>query len=292
MTPFIPEICVTRHSLVNRRLMDPTTRQEGSVTGYSSSPHVSRRRQRRHSSSAQGPQLDIGPLPCDERAFLGKESFLTFEHSTSMGDEQGHGWAPTWDESSTPTPVRASRRHSSFLLSHQAPSSADTPGFDMSPIAPLPEDVSSSRIHEVTVVSEQGSHAKGVDPLILSCHQTNPEAYRPGRTHRESTATSSQGSREDMAPSRRYHSVNFPNTLSNRPRKCRLRPIQSPSRQPEHKTVSNADPWRLPHPTNPVRVAFTESTAPFSLHPRLHPRLHSRAWHQRPWPFPRQRFRR
>ena len=146
--------------------------------------------------------------------------------------------------------------------------------------------------HEVTVVSEQGSHAKGVDPLILSCHQTNPEAYRPGRTHRESTATSSQGSREDMAPSRRYHSVNFPNTLSNRPRKCRLRPIQSPSRQPEHKTVSNADPWRLPHPTNPVRVAFTESTAPFSLHPRLHPRLHSRAWHQRPWPFPRQRFRR
>ena len=185
MTPFIPEICVTRHSLVNRRLMDPTTRQEGSVTGYSSSPHVSRRRQRRHSSSAQGPQLDIGPLPCDERAFLGKESFLTFEHSTSMGDEQGHGWAPTWDESSTPTPVRASRRHSSFLLSHQAPSSADTPGFDMSPIAPLPEDVSSSRSSRVSRghssfgarLSCQGSRSP--DPLMSSnkSRSISPRTY-------------------------------------------------------------------------------------------------------------------
>ena len=71
-------------------------------SGYSSSPHVSRRVQRGHSSFAQGPQLDMRPLPLLK---LSEESFPTFEHSTSMGDEQGKGWAPTWDESSTPTPV-------------------------------------------------------------------------------------------------------------------------------------------------------------------------------------------
>ena len=54
--------------------------------------------------------------------------------------------------------------------------------------------------------------------------------------------------------------MNFPSTLGNRPRKCRSRPIQSPHRQPKHKTGSNAGPSRLPHPTNPVRVAFTGST--------------------------------
>ena len=108
--------------------------------------------------------------------------------------------------------------------------------------------------------SSFGAKLSGVDPLILSCRQTNPEAYRPGRPHRESTAPSRQGSREDIAPSRRCHSANFPNTLSNRARKCRSRPIQSPHRQPKHKSGSNAGPLRLPHPTNPVRVAFTEST--------------------------------
>ena len=55
---------------------------------------------------------------------------------------------------------------------------------------------------------------------IPSCHQTNPEALRPGHPHREGTAPSRQGSREDIAPSRRCHSVNFPNTRGNRPRKC------------------------------------------------------------------------
>ena len=54
--------------------------------GYSSSPRVSRHGQRRHSSFAQGPQLDVRPLPCNERAFLSEESIPT---STSMGDEQG-----------------------------------------------------------------------------------------------------------------------------------------------------------------------------------------------------------
>ena len=54
---------------------------------------------------------------------------------------------------------------------------------------------------------------------IPSCHQTNPEACRPGHPRRESTAPSRQGS-PHIAPSRRCHSVNFPNTLGNRPRKC------------------------------------------------------------------------
>lgn len=39
--------------------------------GYSSSPCVSRSVQSLHSSSAQGPQLDMRPLPCDEMA-IGK----------------------------------------------------------------------------------------------------------------------------------------------------------------------------------------------------------------------------
>ena len=30
----------------------------------------------------------------------------------------------------------------------------------------------------------------------------------------------------------------------------------------------------------------------YRIHRSVHPRLHPRAWHEQPWPFPRQRFRR
>ena len=59
---------------------------------------VTARIQRRHSSFAQEPQLDMRPLSCYEMAFLGEESFPTFEHSTSMGDEQGQSPYPHQSE--------------------------------------------------------------------------------------------------------------------------------------------------------------------------------------------------